>query len=363
MARHLTTVIILLVSCTSAVLAADQCKDILTGLMSYRTTLNDVSFERQYINWLNTNEYASSQSAQNASLNLGLKVPVEGVPVDFTGKFARGEYGSQSYSKALASYLSDHTVERKSFFQKIREANPDVVKAWSDCQSLRLKSRGMYCSINQGQNPNEIELYIEFIPFGGDLAQLEITELVTLPKEVLSPEENYLHKSFTTEGMTLVFKRNNDLGGRVKLKTNNIRYECGSGDELKFIPVVREPPQQPTREVTEGIASMRFDKTCNCFQHRTQLLLPKPADTGFQGVGDPATYRGRACLEIEQGSLSDVEFQAEITFRDNPHIPCGSEARKGIQSGRSACWTFEMSINSNEAQCDYHWLIVGKKIK
>jgi hypothetical protein len=340
-------------------LAADNCSDILAGLMSFRTTLDDEYFERQYVNWLNSNEYSSSQSTRNASLDLGLALPIEGVPVEFSTRYARGDFGSQSYSKALATYLNDHTIEKRLFFQKIREANPAVVKAWSDCRSQRLRSRGMYCSINQGPNPDQIELYIEFIPFGGDRAQLEITEVTPVPVGAVQPEENYVHKTFTTEGMVLTFKRRNDLGGRIKVKTNNVRYECGNSDDVKFLPIVKQPPRPDPEVVAEGIAYVRFDRTCNCFQSRTVVKGPEPSDTGFQGMPPNTSYQGRACLAVQQGSISNAEFQSERNNRRNPPVACGSDARPGIRTSKSACWTFDISINADDPQCEYHWAITA----
>jgi hypothetical protein len=169
MLKYILVLALFMVPLTSnSAFALDQCKDILAGLISYKTTLNDQAFEQQYINWLNSNEYSSSQSTSTASGSLGLTIPVDGVPINFAAKFSKGQYGSQSYSKSLATYLSENTSERSLFFQKLREANPAVVKAWSDCQSARLTKKGMYCSVNQGANPDEIELYVNYLQFAGD---------------------------------------------------------------------------------------------------------------------------------------------------------------------------------------------------
>jgi hypothetical protein len=212
-------------------------------------------------------------------------------------------------------------------------------------------------SVNQGPNPDEINVYIEFIPFGGDTAKLKITQITTLPPDTLEPEENYTNQTFT-DGMVLTFRRKTEKGGRIKIKTDNDRYACGNGDDLQFLPVVHEPPPKPVLAVAEGISNVRWNPTCNCFQGRTQVLLPTPSDTGFQGLG--GTYQGRACLKVDSGSLSDIRFQSE---RNNRHIgvQCGSDAKAGIATDKQACWTFDISINKEDGECNYHWIITGEK--
>jgi hypothetical protein len=174
-----------------------------------------------------------------------------------------------------------------------------------------------------------------------------------LPPGTLVAEENYLNREFTRT-LVLTFQRRNDKGGRIRIKTAHPRYECGDTEDLRFLPVTHEPPPKP-QEVAEGISSVRFDTTCNCFQFREQSKVADGGFTGFNG-----TYSGRACLKLDDGTLSDASIQVERNRR-SIGVPCGSDPVKGIATQKDACWTFDISINREDVQCDYHWLIKGLK--
>jgi hypothetical protein len=232
-------------------MAVDQCSDILPGLISQRTVSTDDAFERDYINWLTSNDFGSSQSTNSASASAGITIPIEGIPVDFTSKYERGEYSSQSYSKSLATYLRDHTTEQHHFFEKVREANKSVVDAWFQCQKLRSDSQtlGMFCSIAETGNPGEFEVNITYRPYTNDPSVLKISN-VGFQADRITPSESYKKTLIKPTGTVLTFKRKGPpnrtlLGGRLKIFTNNSRYECASGESLKYLPLVREPKMTP----------------------------------------------------------------------------------------------------------------------
>jgi hypothetical protein len=300
--------------------ARDDCRDILAGLISQRTTLQEDSFERDYINWLNSNEFNSSQSASTASGGIGLSLPIEGIPIDFSGKFERGDYGSQSFSQSLASYLREHTIERHKFFEKLREANAKVVEAWAECQKLRAEALGMFCSIAQGANPDEFEVNVAYRPLPGDNSIITLKRLV-YEKDTVKPIEDYKNMEIKANSV-LTFKRiggsnKAQKGGRIKIFTNNTRYDCASGDGLKFLPIVKEPKTAPFCKV------LVKGKCVRC-----EFLI-----TG-SGIAQ-GTRLTRKCLGMPKGESIKVSFSGTVNV-------------KRIREG-SGCWAITNLLNSDKS--------------
>ncbi len=129
---------------------------------------------------------------------------------------------------------------------------------------------------------------------------------------------------------------------------------------LRYLPILlvvvfTSGAQAASDQYAEGMSKIRFDKTCNCFQFSEERLHPDPSPaTPFTGLPTGETYRGAACIKTDTPDKFKIE-----TSRRNFHTggTCGSEATKDITPPGSVCFSFNISINSEDIECDYHWII------
>jgi hypothetical protein len=120
--------------------------------------------------------------------------------------------------------------------------------------------------------------------------------------------------------------------------------------------------QAASADYAEGISRVRFDSTCNCLQFSEQKIYPNPAPaTPFQGMTTGITYQGTACIS----TTDSADKYAISTARRNYHTggTCGSEPTPSLSAPGNVCWYFNVSINKEDIQCDYHWLIKQKAAK
>jgi hypothetical protein len=113
--------------------------------------------------------------------------------------------------------------------------------------------------------------------------------------------------------------------------------------------------QITSNEYAEGISRVRFDTTCNCFQSSDETVHPNPKPpTPFKGMTTGETYQGIACLTTNSPTKYGI-----LTSRRNYHTggACGSEPTSDIAAPGKVCWKFNISINRDDIQCDYHWII------
>lgn len=300
-----------------------SCDSILSGLISNKSTLSDDQFEKDYINWMNSNEFGSSESYSKANASLGISLPIDGIPVDFTGAYENNKFSGQSYGKALATYLSQHDAERHHFFQTIRDANPTVVSAWTHCHDMQDTSPGLFCSVSQTDNPNELEVSIKYNPAAGDNTIIKIKR-VKYPADRVRPSEDYKNYELKVGFNTLTFKRTSLQSGRIQIVTNNTRYSCGSSGEMRFLSLVKETAMSPGCE--------RVDEHGKCIRCVFNLAItatgPAPQETT------------KVCVNMPPKQLVNVRLQSQffVTNRDP-----GSD-----------CWlTYELGSDSNKSHVDF----------
>ncbi|TGP96237.1 MULTISPECIES: hypothetical protein [unclassified Mesorhizobium] len=237
--RLLFYVLSCLFALTGAALAQSDCNAILSGLISNRTTMHDDRFESDYINWLNSNEMATKESVAKQSANAGLTFLVDDIPVDFSSAWEKGETHNESYSKSLATYLSEHKAESHKFFEKVVEANSSVVSAWSNCNDHG--HPGLYCSVSQTSDPERLEVNILYIPNAASGRTIVKVKSIDYDDKVIKPLRNYVGMDIESANPSIVsFHRVTHDGGRIVITTDQKGVSCGSTSGMQFLPVVKD---------------------------------------------------------------------------------------------------------------------------
>lgn len=163
---------------SAALAQANSCATILSGLQDVSITYLDEAYVSNVIRWLSQNEYSSETSARSAGLKLGMTIPIEGVPVNFKTDYDQKKYGSKSWSKAFAEFLQVNVEARRTFFQNLRTANPQVVSAWRDCVRDTFSAPGLHCWIVTEENPRQVSLIVKFVPAKGQVNREKISRVV-----------------------------------------------------------------------------------------------------------------------------------------------------------------------------------------
>jgi hypothetical protein len=186
------------------------------------------------LKWLSNTQAKSQQDTNDASINLGIKFPVEGIPigVDFGGSSNKGS--SSSWSSELVEYLQENSVAHNKFEQEFRKANTDIIGAWRDCV---LNRKGLIGWAEQTDNPREILFKMEVRPLATPFPdEFKITEVIT--SEHVEPTETLKEKKFGLEFST-IFKRigHNALDAvNFIIRTDDLNYSCDYSLKALLVP-------------------------------------------------------------------------------------------------------------------------------
>jgi hypothetical protein len=137
-----------------------------------------------------------------------------------------------------------------------------------------------------------------------------------------------------------------ELGIRSVLRTMTF----GALAFLIACPAVAQPAPQQTR--AEGWFGVKWDAAHNTWQWRKN-------DSGYQNITAGQTFSEQACLHVNTGRLANVKIQTSRNLRPGLNVLCGSDPRQTFTEPRRVCFTIDISINANEEECRYNWVITG----
>lgn len=148
----------------------EQCSQILgNGIWDFRYEHTTSSYQKSYVQWFCSQGFSSEQNFKDRGLSL--KIPIEGVPVEFKGH-DRGKNWKSFYSSACS--LQDDFISvlnTKNYFSRV--ANSDIIKAWQQC--IGGDSAGLKLSTAATSSPGlfRIELRYKSQKIPGDSANLK----------------------------------------------------------------------------------------------------------------------------------------------------------------------------------------------
>jgi hypothetical protein len=112
---------------------AADCDAVLFGIYTTTLTKSDVESYSHFLNVLDQYNVHSYEEAKSTATDLGVTLPIKGIPVEFQGAYRSDSSGKGNWASQLRTRLENDTATRSQFFATSKEANTSVVDAWKEC--------------------------------------------------------------------------------------------------------------------------------------------------------------------------------------------------------------------------------------
>ncbi len=162
---------------TSTLFLKSQCGDILQyGVHDEK----EIYFYQSQFHSLRQLIQKSSSYSQFQSRKLGLTIPIEGVPIN--GNYADSNWKQWRNSLLKLSY--EEFMSITTFHQRIKKANPEIIKAWTTC----MNTPGFKAWIIYKNDYKRFQLAIKYVPVPfGTKKSVEIDNITISPTVQVLP--------------------------------------------------------------------------------------------------------------------------------------------------------------------------------
>ncbi|MER9558670.1 hypothetical protein [Mesorhizobium sp. M0323] len=292
--------------------AQNSCDSVLAGAHNVRIVESQEQYVQDTVRWVRSQRFGSEQQARTTSANFGVSLPVEGIPVNFTSAFQKGEFGSKTWGEAFADYLETNTQEARRYYEAVQTRDPGSIKAWSECIQIVNTKSGLHCWTYPTEDADEVGLMIKFIPEKGKQNETTITavELVNLRSTV-----NLIGKKVFLQEEPYVAQRTSIKAGRIEIESADGRCVA------RVAPVLPKPPEVHGAPCTRTVAG-------KCESCRFSLSEDTPGGQKFEkkSLNESTTM---ICDKMAPSSKVKVTLSGTIRI-DGSGPPWGNQVSLGL---------------------------------